>query len=88
MPNIARRKSQLVSRAKKIVAQFEMVQRAIEEGADRPEVLRRLSAARNWANCLMADLLEEHIMNQVASNLPASGDPSDTIYEIVRTYLK
>jgi|HubBroStandDraft_1064217.scaffolds.fasta_scaffold11595_2 DNA-binding FrmR family transcriptional regulator len=88
MSNIARKKTQLINRTKKIVGQFESVLRALEENAERTEVLYRLSAARSWANNLMADLLEDHILNQVASNLPASGDPSDTIYEIVRTYLK
>jgi len=88
MSNIARKKTQLINRTKKIVGQFESVLRALEENAERTEVLHRLSAARSWANNLMADLLEDHILNQVVTNLPASGDPSATIYEIVRTYLK
>jgi DNA-binding FrmR family transcriptional regulator len=88
MPNLAQKKAQLINRTKKIVGQFELVQRALEENAEPTEVLHRLSAARSWANRLMADLLEEHILTQVASNPSASGDPEQTIYEIVRTYLK
>ena len=88
MPNLARKKAQLINRTKKIVGQFELVQRALEENADRTEVLHRLSAARRWANSLMVDLLEDHILTQVASNSRPSGDPEETILEIVRTYLK
>jgi DNA-binding FrmR family transcriptional regulator len=88
MSNITRKKSQLINRTKKIVGQFESVLHALEENADRTEVLYRLSAARNWANRLMAELLEELILYHVASNPLASGDPADTIYEIVRTYLR
>ena len=88
MSNIARQQNAIDQSQQKIVGQFESVQRALEENEERTEVLHRLSAARSWANNLMADLLEDHILNQVASSLSASGDPSDAIYEIVRTYLK
>ena len=88
MANISRQKAKLVIRARKIVGQFELVLRAIEQNAEPTEVLYRLSAARSWASTLMADLLEEHIINRIARDPKPPAETADDILEIVRTYLK
>jgi DNA-binding FrmR family transcriptional regulator len=88
MANSRRLKSTLINRTRKIVGQFELVLRALEQNLDCTEVLHRLSAARSWANTLMADLLEDHILNRVALNPKSPAEMADDIFEIVRTYLK
>jgi DNA-binding FrmR family transcriptional regulator len=89
MANMSRQKAKkLIIRARKIVGQFELVLRAIEQNSDPSEVLYRLSSARCWANTLMADLLEDHIMNRIACDPKPPAETADDILEIVRTYLK
>jgi DNA-binding FrmR family transcriptional regulator len=88
MANISRQQLKLINRSRKVVGQFELVQRALEKNEAPTEVLRRLSAARNWANALMADLLEDHILNRVTSDPKPPEETADQILDIVRTYLR
>jgi DNA-binding FrmR family transcriptional regulator len=60
----ARRKVQLIYRSKRIASQFEMIHRALQQDADRKEVLERVSDARYSVIDLLAQLLEEEILDR------------------------
>ena len=88
MSHLSREQLDLVTRTKKIIGQLESVLHAIEEDAHCADVLQRLAAARGAINSLMAELMEDHILNHMPRKNKASADAAQDIVEIVRTYLK
>ena len=52
------------------------------------EILHRLAAARGAINSLMAELMEDHILNHMPKNSKSAEDAAEDMIQIVRTYLK
>ena len=88
MSHLTREKLDLVSRTKKIIGQLESTLRAIQEDAHCADVLQRLAAARGATNSLMAELMEDHILNHMPRKTKSSAEAAEDLIEIVRTYLK
>jgi DNA-binding FrmR family transcriptional regulator len=88
MSHTSREKLDLLNRTKKVVGQLEAVERALNENASCADVLQRLAAARGAINSLMAELMEDHILNHMPRNSRSSEEAADDLIEIVRTYLK
>jgi FrmR/RcnR family transcriptional regulator, repressor of rcnA expression len=88
MSHFTREKLELVTRTKKLVGQLESVLRALEEDAHCADVLQRLAAARGAINSLMAELMEDHILNHMPRKTKSSAEAAEDLIEIVRTYLK
>lgn len=88
MTHLSRQKANLINRTKKIVGQFELLKLSFEKDAERTEILRRLSVARNLVDGLMAEMLQEHILDRVPPGSKPSEKAADDIMEIVRTYLR
>jgi DNA-binding FrmR family transcriptional regulator len=88
MSHQSRKKIELVSRTKKLIGQLESVLRALEEDAHCADVLQRLAAARGAINSLMAELMEDHILNHMPRKTKSSSEAAEDLIEIVRTYLK
>jgi DNA-binding FrmR family transcriptional regulator len=88
MSHSSREKLDLLNRTKKVVGQLESVERALQENASCADVLQRLAAARGAINSLMAELMEDHILNHMPRNSRSSEEAADDLIEIVRTYLK
>jgi DNA-binding FrmR family transcriptional regulator len=88
MTQTSREKLDLLNRTKKVVGQLEAVERALNENATCADVLQRLAAARGAINSLMAELMEDHILNHMPRNSRSSEEAADDLIEIVRTYLK
>jgi DNA-binding FrmR family transcriptional regulator len=88
MSHQSREKIELVSRTKKLIGQLESVLRALEEDAHCADVLQRLAAARGAINSLMAELMEDHILNHMPRKTKSSSEAAEDLIEIVRTYLK
>lgn len=88
MSHKSREKLDLLNRTKKVVGQLESVERALQEEASCADVLQRLAAARGAINSLMAELMEDHILNHMPRNSRSSEEAADDLIEIVRTYLK
>jgi len=88
MSHLTREKLDLVTRTKKIIGQLESVLRAMEEDARCTDVLQRLAAARGAINSLMAELMEDHILNHMPQKTKSSAGAAEDLIEIVRTYLK
>jgi DNA-binding FrmR family transcriptional regulator len=87
MSHLSREKLDLVNRTKKVIGQLESVLRALNDDAPCADVLHRLSAARGAINSLMAELMEDHILNHMPKNKQSS-DAAEGLIEIVRAYLK
>jgi len=88
MSQLTREKLDLVARTKKIIGQLESTLRAIQEDAHCADVLQRLAAARGATNSLMAELMEDHILNHMPRKTKSSAEAAEDLIEIVRTYLK
>lgn len=82
MSHKSREKLDLTNRTKKIIGQLESVLRGLGED------VRRLAAARGGINSLMAELMEDHILNHMPGNSKSAGEAAEDIIQIVRTYLK
>jgi FrmR/RcnR family transcriptional regulator, repressor of rcnA expression len=88
MSHTSREKLDLVNRTKKVIGQLESVGRALGEEESCAEVLQRLAAARGAINSLMAELMEDHILNHMPRNNKSSEEAAEDLIDIVRTYLK
>ena len=78
----------LVNRTKKIIGQLESILRALSEDEQCADVLQRLAAARGAINALMAELMEDHILNHMPRDSKSSEEAAEDLIGIVRTYLK
>jgi DNA-binding FrmR family transcriptional regulator len=85
-------KTKLINRVRRIRGQIEAVERALEAGAECGEILHLLAATRGGLNGLMAEVIEDHIREHVASpDIESAAERikgADELVEIVRTYLK
>jgi DNA-binding FrmR family transcriptional regulator len=92
MSHTAREKTKLLNRVRRIRGQMEAIERALDAEHGCSEILQLLSAARGGMNGLMAEVIEDHIREHVAS--PSIQDDqerargADELVDIVRTYLK
>ena len=92
MGHIARDKTKHLNRVKRIRGQVEAVERALEGEHECTEVLQLIAAIRGATNGLMAEVIEDHIREHVASPAIASVAErmkgADELVEVIRTYLK
>jgi FrmR/RcnR family transcriptional regulator, repressor of rcnA expression len=88
MSHTSREKLDLTNRTKKVIGQLESILRGLDEDEPCAEVLQRLAAARGGINSLMAELMEDHILNHMPGNSKSASEAAEDIIQIVRTYLK
>ena len=92
MAHTAREKTKLLNRVRRIRGQVEAVERALEGEHGCTEVLQLIAAIRGATNGLMAEVIEDHIREHVASPDIASEAErmkgADELVDVVRTYLK
>jgi FrmR/RcnR family transcriptional regulator, repressor of frmRAB operon len=88
MSHLTNEKLDLVTRTKKLIGQLESALRAIEDDAHCADILQRLAAARGSLNALMAELMEDHILNHMPRKNKSSTEAAQDLIEIVRMYLK
>lgn len=92
MSHISKEKTKLLNRARRIRGQVESIERALEGEMDCAEILHLLAATRGGLNGLMAEVIEDHIREHVASpDIESAADRmkgADELVEIIRTYLK
>lgn len=91
MSHIARDKTKLLNRVRRIRGQLEAVERALESEQGCAEILHLLAAARGGMNGLMAGVIEDHIREHVASpalDAAERAQGADDLVEVVRSYLK
>ena len=89
---IHQQKTKLLARVRRIRGQVEAVERALESESSCSEILQLLAATRGAMNGLMAEVIEDHILEHVAS--PAIVDDAERakgaeeLIAVIRTYLK
>ncbi len=88
MSHTSREKLDLVNRTKKVIGQLESVLKGLNGDEQCSEILHRLAAARGAINSLMAELMEDHILNHMPKNSKSAEDAAEDMIQIVRTYLK
>jgi DNA-binding FrmR family transcriptional regulator len=92
MAHTTRGKTKLLNRVRRIRGQVEAVERALESENGCAEVLQLIAATRGAINGLMAEVIEDHIREHVASPAIASDADrmkgADELVEVVRSYLK
>lgn len=92
MSHTAKEKTKLLNRVRRIRGQMEAVERALETDSQCSEILHLLAATRGGLNGLMAEVIEDHIREHVASpEIESAAERTkgaDELVEIVRTYLK
>ena len=83
-----RDQTKLLNRAKRIRGQVDAIERMLaDEKEDCADVLQVLAACRGAINSLMAEVLEDHIRDHVATGKP-SPEIAEDLIDIVRAYLK
>ncbi len=92
MAHTTREKTKLLNRVRRIRGQVEAVERALESESGCTEILQLLAATRGAMNGLMAEVIEDHIREHVASpeirNDAERAKGADELIDIVRSYLK
>jgi DNA-binding FrmR family transcriptional regulator len=92
LAHTTREKAKLLARVRRIRGQIEAVERALESESSCTEVLQLLAATRGAMNGLMAEVIEDHIREHVASPSIKSdaerAKGADELVEVVRSYLK
>jgi DNA-binding FrmR family transcriptional regulator len=88
----AKEKAKLLNRVRRIRGQVESIERALDAGAECSEILHLLAATRGGLNGLMAEVIEDHIRDHVASpDIETATERmkgADELVDIIRTYLK
>lgn len=91
MSHTAKEKAKLLGRVRRIKGQLEAVERALEAEQGCSEVLQLLAGARGAMNGLMAEVIEDHLLEHVASSALDEAERAEGAKEligVVRTYLK
>ena len=83
-----RERTKLLNRVKRIAGQVVAIERALSSSDEAcADVLQLLAACRGGINSLMAEVLEDHILQHVAKGKP-SPEIADDLIDLVRAYLK
>lgn len=92
MSHTVNEKTKLVNRVRRIRGQIEAVERALEADSECSEILHLLAATRGGLNGLMAEVIEDHIREHVASpDIESDAERmkgAEELIDIIRTYLK
>jgi DNA-binding FrmR family transcriptional regulator len=92
MSHTVRETTKLVNRVRRLRGQVESVERALAGEAECGEVMRLLSACRGAVNSLLAEVLEDHIREHVASPKAQSrasrNEAADELIDVVHSYFK
>ena len=86
------RKDKLLARVRRLRGQVEAIERALEAEAGCDKVLHLIAAARGAMAGLMAEVVEDHVRTHLVDAKRHPGaldeDATESLLEVVRTYLK
>lgn len=91
MAHLARDKKKLLLRVRKINGQVTALATALEQDEACADVLQQTAAIRGAINGLMAELIEGHLKEHVASKsakLATRQRDLDSVVRVIRSYLK
>jgi DNA-binding FrmR family transcriptional regulator len=91
MGHTAKQKTKLLNRVRRLRGQVDAIERALESEGECSEILHLIAATRGAINGLMGEVIEDHILEHVASPSISDADRkqgADELLDVVRTYLK
>jgi DNA-binding FrmR family transcriptional regulator len=92
MGHTIREKAKLLGRVRRIRGQVEGLERSLESEKGCEEVMQQIVAVRGAMNALMAEVIEDHVRNHIASASITSNaeraQGADDLIAAVRSYLK
>ncbi len=89
MSHIAKDKSKLIARVRRLKGQMEAIETAIAT-APCAEILNLVASVRGAVNGLMAELIEDHVWEHVVNAKTSSkrDEGANELIDVVRSYLK
>jgi DNA-binding FrmR family transcriptional regulator len=92
MGHMIREKTKLLARVHRIRGQVEGLERSLESEKGCEEVMQQIVAIRGAMNALMAEVIDDHVRNHIASPSITSNaqrnQGADDLIAAVRSYLK
>lgn len=92
MAHIAREKTKLLNRLRRLRGQIEAIERAVGEDEECARVLQQATACRGALDGFIAQVMEDHIREHMVDPAAAADDPrreaAEELIEIVHAYLK
>ncbi len=92
MTHSVENKQKLLNRVRRLRGQIDALERALEADAGCSEVMRLVAVARGATNGIMAEVVEDHILEHMTGNgqkrARAEQDATDELLNVLRTYIK
>jgi DNA-binding FrmR family transcriptional regulator len=92
MSHVAREKSKLLNRIKRLRGQLLAIERAVENDQECADVLQQATSCRGALDGFIAEVIEDHIREHMVDPSAGAGDPrvaaAEELVEIVHQYLK
>lgn len=91
MTHVAKEKTKLLNRLKRIKGQVEAIERAVEGDQECARVLQQATACRGALEGFIAEVIEDHIREHLVDPAAPKDDPrlqaAEELVDIVRAYL-
>ena len=92
MSHVAREKTKLLNRLRRLRGQVEAIERAVGEDQECSRVLQQATACRGAIDGFIAEVIEDHIREHMVDPTAPANDPrreaAEELIEIVHAYLK
>jgi DNA-binding FrmR family transcriptional regulator len=91
MGHVAREKTKLLNRLRRIRGQVEAIERAVESDGECARVLQQATSCRGAMDGFIAEVIEDHIREHMVDPAASRDDPrtqaAEALVEIVHAYL-
>jgi DNA-binding FrmR family transcriptional regulator len=91
MAHVAREKTKLLNRLRRIRGQIEAIERAVDGDTECARVLQQATACRGALEGFIAEVIEDHIREHMVDPTAPKSDPrvqaAEDLVEIVHSYL-
>jgi DNA-binding FrmR family transcriptional regulator len=91
MGHVARERTKLLNRLKRIRGQIEAIERAVAEEKECAKVLQQATSCRGAMDGFIAEVIEDHIREHMVDPAAGRDDPrraaAEELVEIVHAYL-
>jgi DNA-binding FrmR family transcriptional regulator len=89
--HVAREKTKLLNRLKRIKGQVEALERSVEADKECTRILQQATACRGALNGFIAEVIEDHIREHMVDPAASKDDPrtqaAEDLVEIIHAYL-
>ncbi len=92
MSHVAREKTKLLNRLRRLRGQIEAIERAVETDQECTDVLQQATSCRGALDGFIAEVMEDHIREHMVDPAAGRDDPrraaAEELVDIVHRYLK